>query len=77
MSKAGRFHFDKFTQDLQMPTAPKRGGVHPSRLVDREVYSVKVKKSGGNKRDWRRVLIRGQSNHSERAKWNTSQGEKK
>src|ERR1700731_4499335 len=41
-----------------MPTAPKRGGVHPSRLVGREVYSVKAKKTGGNKRDWRRVLTR-------------------
>jgi hypothetical protein len=50
MSKADRFHFDEFTQDLQMPTAPKRGGVHPSRLVGREVYSVKANKTGGNKK---------------------------
>jgi hypothetical protein len=50
MSKAGRIQFDKFTQDLQKPTAPKRGGVHPSRLVDREVYSVKAKKTGGNEK---------------------------
>jgi polyisoprenoid-binding protein YceI len=59
MSKADRFHFDKFTQDLQMLTTPKRGGVPPSRLAGGEVYSVKAKKTGGNKRDWRRVLTRG------------------
>ena len=40
-----------------MPAAPKRGSVHPSRLVGHEVYSVEAKKTGGNIRDRRRVLL--------------------
>ena len=48
MSKAHALKFDKFERDLQLATAPKRGGVHHSRLAGHEVYSVKAKKTGGN-----------------------------
>jgi hypothetical protein len=48
MSTVYILKFAKFKRDLQLPIAPKRGGVHPSRLAGREVYSVKAKKTGGN-----------------------------